>query len=215
MLAFYDSARLGKPSKKRTHERRHLRAHREIHLRHLARPARMEAAPRHQGGGRYFWDAAGKRYLDLSAQLICSNLGHQNQAVIDAICAQARELAFISPAHTCDVRAKLSLKLLEVHARQGLDKFFFTTSGTEANEAAIKIARMYTGKHKIIARYTLVPRLDRRLDRRDGRFAPLVRRAGGQDPGRHLRARGQLLPLPAPRRPTPSAASPAPTTSRT
>ena len=103
--------------------------------------------------GCYFWDAAGKRYFDFSSQLICSNLGHQNQAVIDAICAQARELAFISPGHTCDVRAKVALKLLEVMPA-GLDKFFFATSGTEANEAAIKIARLYTGKHKIIARYT-------------------------------------------------------------
>lgn len=103
--------------------------------------------------GSCFWDASGKRYLDFSSQLVCSNLGHQNQAVIDAICAQAKELAFISPAHTCDVRAKLALKLLEVMPK-GLDKFFYATSGTEANEAAIKIARMYTGKHKIIARYT-------------------------------------------------------------
>jgi taurine--2-oxoglutarate transaminase len=103
--------------------------------------------------GCYFWDAAGKRYLDLSSQLICSNLGHQNQAVIDAICEQAKTLAFIGPAHTCDVRAKVAMKLLEV-VPKGLDKFFFATSGTEANEAAIKIARLYTGKHKIIARYT-------------------------------------------------------------
>jgi taurine--2-oxoglutarate transaminase len=103
--------------------------------------------------GCYFWDAAGKRYLDLSSQLICSNLGHQNQAVIDAICEQAKTLAFIGPAHTCDVRAKVAVKLLEVMPK-GLDKFFFATSGTEANEAAIKIARLYTGKHKIIARYT-------------------------------------------------------------
>jgi taurine--2-oxoglutarate transaminase len=101
----------------------------------------------------YFWDVSGKRYLDFSSQLICSNLGHQNQAVIDAICAQARELAFISPAHTCAVRARLAVKLLEVMP-QGLDKFFFATSGTEANEAAIKMARLVTGKHKIIARYT-------------------------------------------------------------
>lgn len=112
-------------------------------------------APLHvtRAEGCYFWDVTGKRYLDLSAQLMCTNLGHQNPAVIEAICAQARELAFISPSHTCDVRAKLSLKLLEVLPK-GLEKFFFTTSGTEANEAAIKIARMVTGKHKIVARYT-------------------------------------------------------------
>jgi taurine--2-oxoglutarate transaminase len=103
--------------------------------------------------GVYFWDASGKRYLDFSSQLVCSNLGHQNKAVIDAICAQARELAFISPTHTCEVRARLAVKLLEV-VPKGLDKFFFATSGTEANEAAIKMARMVTGKHKIVARYT-------------------------------------------------------------
>lgn len=103
--------------------------------------------------GCYYWDAAGKRFLDLSSQLVCSNLGHQNEAVVEAICKQARELAFIGPAHTCDVRAEAVLKLLEVMPK-GLDKFFFATSGTEANEAAIKIARAYTGKHKIIARYT-------------------------------------------------------------
>lgn len=103
--------------------------------------------------GCYFWDASGKRWLDMSAQLVCSNLGHQNQAVVEAICAQARELAFIGPAYACDVRAKLSVKMLEV-VPKGIDKFFFTTSGTEANEAAIKIARLYTGKHKILSRYT-------------------------------------------------------------
>ncbi|HRI66793.1 MAG TPA: aminotransferase class III-fold pyridoxal phosphate-dependent enzyme [Polyangium sp.] len=103
--------------------------------------------------GCYFWDASGKRYLDFSSQLVCSNLGHQNQAVIDAICAQAKELAFIGPAYTCDVRAKTAAKLLEVMPK-GLDKFFFATSGTEANETAIKMARAVTGKYKVIARYT-------------------------------------------------------------
>ncbi len=103
--------------------------------------------------GVYFWDKSGKRYLDLASQLICSNLGHQNQAVIDAIIKQAKELAYISPAYACDVRADLALKLLEV-VPKGIEKFFYATSGTEANEAAIKIARMYTGKQKILARYT-------------------------------------------------------------
>jgi taurine--2-oxoglutarate transaminase len=102
--------------------------------------------------GVYFWDKAGQRYLDMSAQLMCSNLGHQNPAVVEAICKQARELAFISPAFTCDIRAQAAQKLLEVMP-VGLDKFFFATSGTEANEAAIKIARMVTGKSKVIARY--------------------------------------------------------------
>ncbi|MBX2990158.1 MAG: aminotransferase class III-fold pyridoxal phosphate-dependent enzyme [Bacteroidetes bacterium] len=102
--------------------------------------------------GCYFVDGSGKKYLDFSSQLMCSNLGHKNPAVIKAIDEQARKLPFIAPGFATDVRAELSKMLLEV-LPEGLEKFFFTTSGTEANEAAFKIARMYTGKTKIIARY--------------------------------------------------------------
>lgn len=102
--------------------------------------------------GCYFTDGNGKKYLDFSSQLMCSNLGHKNPAVIKAIEEQARHLPFIAPGFATDVRAELSKMLLEV-LPEGLEKFFFTTSGTEANEAAFKIARMYTGKNKIIARY--------------------------------------------------------------
>jgi taurine--2-oxoglutarate transaminase len=102
--------------------------------------------------GCYFTDGNGKRYLDFSAQLMCCNLGHKNQAVIQAIEEQARKLAYIMPSYATDTRVELSRLLLEV-LPQGLTKFFFTTSGTEANEAAFKIARMYTRKTKIIARY--------------------------------------------------------------
>jgi taurine--2-oxoglutarate transaminase len=102
--------------------------------------------------GCYFTDGNGKRYLDLSAQLMCVNLGHKNPAVIRAIAEQAEALAYASPAYATDARAELSQLLLEV-LPEGLTKFFFTTSGTEANEAAFKIARMVTGKTKIITRY--------------------------------------------------------------
>ena len=102
--------------------------------------------------GCYFIDAAGKRYLDFSSQLMCVNLGHKNPAVIKSIEEQARALPYIAPSYASDARAKLSNLLLEVLPK-GLEKFFFTTSGTDANEAAFKIARMYTGKTKIIARY--------------------------------------------------------------
>ena len=102
--------------------------------------------------GSYFTDSSGKRYLDLSSQLMCSNLGHKNRAIIDAIKQQAEELAFVAPGYTTKARADLCTELLSVLPK-GLDKFFFTTSGTEANEAAIKIARLFTGKHKIISRY--------------------------------------------------------------
>lgn len=102
--------------------------------------------------GCYFIDADGRRYLDFSAQLMCVNLGHKNPAVIRAIEEQARALPYIAPGYATDVRVELSRLLLEV-LPGGLTKFFFTTSGTEANEAAFKIARMYTGRTKIIARY--------------------------------------------------------------
>ncbi len=102
--------------------------------------------------GCYFIDGNGKRYLDFSSQLMCVNLGHKNRAVIEAIAAQARALPYIAPGYATDVRVELSQLLLDV-LPAGLEKFFFTTSGTEANEAAIKIARLFTGKTKILARY--------------------------------------------------------------
>jgi taurine--2-oxoglutarate transaminase len=102
--------------------------------------------------GCYFSDASGKRYLDFSSQLMCSNLGHKNKAVIEAICEQAKRLPFIYPGFACGPRSQLSTELTKV-LPHGLEKFFYATSGTEANEAAIKIARLFTGKYKIISRY--------------------------------------------------------------
>jgi taurine--2-oxoglutarate transaminase len=102
--------------------------------------------------GCWFTDGTGKRYLDFSSQLMCVNLGHKNKRVIESIAEQARELAYAAPAYATAARARLSLKLLEV-LPEGINKFFFATGGAEANEAAIKIARMYTGKNKIISRY--------------------------------------------------------------
>jgi taurine---2-oxoglutarate transaminase len=102
--------------------------------------------------GCYFTDGNGRRFLDFSSQLMCMNLGHNNPVVVKAIQDQAATLAYAAPFYATTARAELSKLLLEV-LPEGLTKFFFTTSGTEANEAAFKIARMYTGKTKIIARY--------------------------------------------------------------
>lgn len=102
--------------------------------------------------GCFFVDGNGKRYLDFSSQLMCVNLGHKNPKVIEAIEAQARALPYIAPGYATDVRVELSQLLLEI-VPKGIEKFFFTTSGTEANEAAFKIARMFTGKTKILSRY--------------------------------------------------------------
>ncbi|MCP3921367.1 MAG: aspartate aminotransferase family protein [Desulfobacterales bacterium] len=103
--------------------------------------------------GCYFTDSNNNNYLDFSSQAVCSNLGHKNQNIIDAIAKQAENLSYVAPWFTTNIRAELSKLLVEVYP-DGLNKFFFSTSGTEANEAAFKIARMYTGKYKIISRYS-------------------------------------------------------------
>jgi len=103
--------------------------------------------------GVYFYDDANRRYLDFSSQLMCLNLGHGNKTIIDAICKQAKKLPYIAPGFVCEIKEKATEALLSVMP-QGLDKFFFSTSGTEANEAALKIIRQYvTPKYKIISRY--------------------------------------------------------------
>lgn len=102
--------------------------------------------------GCYFFDSSGKRYLDFSSQLVCVNLGHGNRAVIEAIYDYMKKMQYLSPVFTCDVKVELSKLLLEVMPKN-ITKFFYSTSGTEAVEAALKIARMYTRKRKIISRY--------------------------------------------------------------
>ncbi len=102
--------------------------------------------------GIYFWDANGKRYADMSSQLVNVNIGHGNKKVVEAIKKQAEKLAYIGPAFAVDVKAEAARKILEV-APDNMGKVFFTNAGAEANENAIKIARMYTGKHKILSGY--------------------------------------------------------------
>ncbi|HLM70526.1 MAG TPA: aspartate aminotransferase family protein, partial [Thermoplasmata archaeon] len=102
--------------------------------------------------GSRFWDSNGKEYLDLSSQLIATNLGHGNAAVAEAISAQARSVAYAAPGFATEARAKASLALLEVLPKP-LNRLFFSTSGTEANEAALKIARAVTNRTKVMARY--------------------------------------------------------------
>ncbi|MGI0130835.1 MAG: aspartate aminotransferase family protein [Thermoplasmata archaeon] len=105
-----------------------------------------------RAAGSRFWDAAGKEYLDFSSQLIATNLGHANPKVVEAIAEQARTLSYAVPGFATEPRARLSAALLDVLPK-GLNRFFFSTSGTEANEAALKIARVATGRTKVVARY--------------------------------------------------------------
>lgn len=103
--------------------------------------------------GIYFWDADGKRYMDFNSQLMCVNVGHGDERVLDAIKTQLDRLCYVAPtAATTPIRAELG-RLLQEITPGNLQKAFFTNGGAEANENAIKIARMVTGRHKIIARY--------------------------------------------------------------
>lgn len=105
-----------------------------------------------RGEGIYFWDADGKRYIDMNSQLMCVNIGHGDRRVIDAIKRQAEELAYAGPGMASPVRARFG-KMLAALTPPGLDRFFFTLGGAEANENAIRIARIVTGRQKIMARY--------------------------------------------------------------
>jgi taurine--2-oxoglutarate transaminase len=103
--------------------------------------------------GIYMWDADGKRYMDFNSQLMCTNIGHGDQRVIAAITEQLEKVAYVAPTtSTTAVRAEAGRLLREVTPRN-LTKAFFTNAGAEANENAIKIARWFTGRHKILARY--------------------------------------------------------------
>lgn len=102
--------------------------------------------------GAYFWSWDGQRYLDFNSQLMCVNIGHGDERVISAIKEQASTLAYANPFMATDVRARLAVKLSEITPGE-IDAFFFTNGGAEANENAIRIARLFSGRHKIGARY--------------------------------------------------------------
>lgn len=102
--------------------------------------------------GVYFWDEKGKQYLDMASQLVNSNIGHQHPKIVAAIKEQAEKLCYIAPSFATETRSTLAKMLSEV-TPEGINKFFFTNGGADANENAIKIARMATGKWKIISRY--------------------------------------------------------------
>jgi taurine--2-oxoglutarate transaminase len=102
--------------------------------------------------GRHFWDYDGKRYLDFASQLVNLNIGHQHPRIIQAIKDQADQLCTIGPPLANESRSKLGRLLAEVTPGD-LCVSFFTNGGAEANENAIKLARLATGRNKIIARY--------------------------------------------------------------
>lgn len=106
-----------------------------------------------RASGVYFWDINEKRYLDFNSMTMCVNIGHGNQRVIDAMKAQLDEIPYAAPGMTTKIRALASQAVAAVTPGGKLSKVLFTLGGADANENAIKIARAYTGRHKILTRY--------------------------------------------------------------
>jgi taurine--2-oxoglutarate transaminase len=102
--------------------------------------------------GVYFWDVNDQRYLDFNSMTMCVNIGHGDERVVNAIIGQARQLPYAGPPMATKPRALLG-KLLSEITPGDMDHFLFTLGGADANENAIKLARIYTGRHKVLARY--------------------------------------------------------------
>ncbi|MFB6889403.1 aspartate aminotransferase family protein [Kitasatospora sp. NPDC056327] len=102
--------------------------------------------------GSYFWDYDGNRYLDFSSQLVNTNIGHQHPKVVAAIQEQAAKLCTIAPGFAVESRSEAA-RLIAERTPGDLDKIFFTNGGAEANENAIRLARLHTGRQKVLSTY--------------------------------------------------------------
>lgn len=102
--------------------------------------------------GIYLWDSDGKRYMDMSSELVNANVGHGNKEIVEAIKEQADTYCFLSPAFALEPRSKLAKMVID-RMPDTMGKVFFTNGGADANENAIKMARLYTGRYKVMSRY--------------------------------------------------------------
>lgn len=102
--------------------------------------------------GSYVWDGEGRQLIDLSSQLVNTNVGHQHPAVIAAIQEQAGKLATIAPQHVNDARSEAA-RLIAERTPGDLNRIFFTNGGADAVEHAVRMARLHTGKHKVLSAY--------------------------------------------------------------
>ena len=112
----------------------------------------VDPIPVSHAKGVYFYTPDGTRYMDFNSQLMAVNIGHGDQRVVEAMYAQAQKLQYAGPIMATEPRARLGAKLAEL-APGDIDVFFFTNGGADAVENAVKLARLYTGRHKILARY--------------------------------------------------------------
>lgn len=102
--------------------------------------------------GSVMWDHAGNRYLDFLSQWVFANIGHQHPGMLSALHDQVDTMCNIAPTFGNDTRTEAA-RLITEHAPANLNKMFFTCSGSEATEHAVRMARLFTGRHKILAAY--------------------------------------------------------------
>src|ERR1700747_1962431 len=114
--------------------------------------SKVDPIPVERSKGIYFWTPEEKRFIDFNSQLMSVNIGHGDERVINAIHEQAQQLCYANPFMATEPRARLGAKLAEITPGD-IDTFFFTNGGAEANENAIKMARFFTGRQKILTRY--------------------------------------------------------------
>ncbi|MFO0556019.1 MAG: aminotransferase class III-fold pyridoxal phosphate-dependent enzyme [Polyangiaceae bacterium] len=113
---------------------------------------KVDPLPIARAEGVYLYSPEGQRWIDFNSQLMSVNIGHGHPKVIEAIRKQAETLIFVYPGAATEVRARLSKRLAEL-VPGDINTFFYTLGGAEANENAIKAARLFTGRHKIMTRY--------------------------------------------------------------
>ncbi len=112
----------------------------------------LNPIPIEKADGIYMWDFDGNRYTDMSSQLVNLNVGHGNRDIIDAIKDQAEKYCYLSPGYGSEPRGQLAKMIIELMP-DNMGKVFFTNGGADANENAVKIARMFTGRPKVMSRY--------------------------------------------------------------
>ncbi len=126
--------------------------HKKYNLQSWSKQGGIDPIVIERADGIYMWDTDGNRYTDMSSQLVNMNIGHGNKEVVSAIKEQADKYCFIGPSYGSDVRGELAKTIVKLMP-DNMGKVFFTNGGADANENAIKMARMFTGKHKIFSRY--------------------------------------------------------------
>ncbi len=135
------------------HDEKTVRRNDRAHVFHSwSAQALIDPLPIARAEGSRFWDYSGKEYLDFSSQLVNLNIGHQHPAVVGAIREQAEKMCTLAPGFAHDARGEAARLIAEV-APTSLNKVFFTNGGAEAVENAVRMARLHTGRHKVLAAY--------------------------------------------------------------